>query len=82
MKQLSLPAQVTKTVWQESWSQLWGHLQLWGGFCASAFAILGEVLNDNGVKNAADALHLDPRITLAIAVLGVVTLMARSHKNA
>lgn len=77
---MSLLPQLRKSIWKDSWSRLWGHIQLWGGAIAASFSILGEVLNDNTVKNAADAMHLDPRIMLGLAVLGVVTLMARTHK--
>lgn len=74
--------QLRKSFWKDSWSRLWGHIQLWSGTVSLGFAALGEILNNNSVKNAADALHLDPRISLALAVLGVVTLMARSHRDA
>lgn len=45
-------------------------------------ALLPDVLNDPSVKGAVDTLHLDPRIGLALAILGVVTLAARSHRDA
>lgn len=57
-------------------------MQLWSGSLMGILALLPDVLNDPSVKGAVDTLHLDPRIGLALAILGVVTLAARSHRDA
>lgn len=74
----SLP-QVFKQLWVRSWSRFWGWLQIASGTIALGLTQLGALINQPDVKSAIGALALPAYIALGIAILGAITLMARSH---
>lgn len=65
-----------KNVWNESWARAWGYTKLLVALGGACLHYLGGIVNDGNVKAAVDALHLDPKILLGLAVLGAVTILS------
>ena len=66
-------------VWHKNWTPHWGWVKLGVGSSAVGIEAVGKILNDGSVKSAIDALHIDPKWMLVIAILGVVTLLSSEH---
>lgn len=77
--------QTLKDFWHQSWTKVWGRVQVTAGVVAlgwqSALPYLSNMSNDYNVKAALTALQVPAYVGLTVAVLGVVTLVARSHQN-
>ena len=69
-----------KAIWTEQWTSFLGWTKVVAGASGAAVATVGQLLNDGNVKAAIEALHLDPKIMLGLAILGVLTLMSMEHK--
>ena len=66
-------------LWHDSWSNLWGWIKVGVGAVALGVQQIGHLVSNSDVKNAIDNLHIDPRIALAIAILGAITIISAEH---
>jgi hypothetical protein len=75
---------LNKHVWKPDWGTAWGWTKLASGAIVLGFhstlTALSPVINSTEVKSSLEALHLDPKIGLGLAVLGAITLIAASHE--
>lgn len=72
-----------KSIWTKNWSAAWGWSKVAAGSAVAVIPTvshsLGSVLNDARVSSSIDQLHLDPKVGLGLAVLGVITLISVEH---
>jgi hypothetical protein len=68
-----------KDIWTKNWTSFWGWLKIATGSTVAVVPMVGHVLNEPRVQSSIDQLHLDPKIGLGLAALGVVTLLSVEH---
>lgn len=68
-----------KTAWHRNWSATWGWTKVAAGSVTALVPAVGHVLNDSRVNSYIDQLHLDPKVGLGLAALGVITLISVDH---
>jgi len=71
--------QSLSNAWHKSWAKHWGVAKLATGGLALGTHYIGQVVNNSDVKAAIDALHIDPKLMLGLAVLGAVTIVSAEH---
>jgi hypothetical protein len=71
-----------KTVCFHSVTVAWGYLQAAAGAIASApWDVVGNVVSDDGVKNAIISMHPPQWVGPALMLMGAVTIAARMRPH-
>lgn len=66
-------------VWHKNWTKSWGYAKLAVGGVMAGGHYAGQLVGNPDVKAALDPLHLDPKVLLALALLGAVTVLSAEH---
>lgn len=74
-----------KNVWVESWSKIWGRIQVATGIVIlclqTILPYVGDILNDPTLKNTIPDFLVSPSVAAGISIIGGITLIARRHKT-
>lgn len=70
-----------KAVWAKSWTSIWGWSKIVIGSIAALIPSIVNVTQDSNVRQEIEKLNLK-YLGLTLAILGAVTLMSMSHKDA
>lgn len=68
-----------RSIWHDAWTKELAYVKMTVGASGFLVAWIGQILNNGDVKSAIEALHLDPRIMLGLAILGVLTFVSAEH---
>lgn len=60
-----------------SWTIAWGYIQIVAGSLMASLGAFGNIITDADVKGAMANLGLNPKIMMAFAVAGAITLVCR-----
>ena len=73
--------ETVKTVWNKSWTKLWGWILSLSGAFAASVSFVNSWVNDATIKSYLDTIDIPKSVSTMMAIIGLITYIAHGHEN-